>query len=60
MTDYAAALESFGLDAGTAAFVASLDEGVANGELEVSTDDLVALIGRQSTPLAEAVAAAKS
>jgi NAD(P)H dehydrogenase (quinone) len=60
VAEYAAALESFGLPAGTAAFVASLDEGVANGELEVSEADLVGLIGRPSTPLAEAVAAAKA
>jgi NAD(P)H dehydrogenase (quinone) len=57
--DYVAALESFGLPAATAAFVASLDEGVANGELHVSDADLVALIGRPSTPLATAVAAAR-
>ena len=57
--DYAAALESYGLPAGTAAFVASLDEGIAHGELEVSDADLVGLIGRPATPLAEAVSAAK-
>ena len=56
---YAAALESYGLPAGTAAFVASLDEGIARGELEVSDADLVGLIGRPATPLAEAVSAAK-
>ena len=59
VAEYAAVLESVGLPSGTAAFVASLDEGIAGGALEVSTDDLVGLIGRPSTPLAEAVAAAK-
>ncbi|BEP12882.1 SDR family oxidoreductase [Acidothermaceae bacterium B102] len=59
-TDYAEALESYGLPAPTAAFVASLDEGIAHGELEVSDADLVGLIGRPATPLADAVAAAKA
>ena len=48
VAEYAAVLESVGLPSDTAAFVASLDEGVANGELEVSTDDLVSLIGRRA------------
>jgi NAD(P)H dehydrogenase (quinone) len=57
--ELAAALEGAGLPAATASFVAALDEGVARGDLDVSDADLVRLIGRKSTPLAEAISAAK-
>ena len=56
--EYAAALEQVGLDAGTAAFVASLDASIARGELETTSGDLERLLGRPATPLAEAVRAA--
>lgn len=56
--DLAAALESSGLDAGTAGFVASIDQAIAKGELETASDDLARLLGRPSTPLAEAIRAA--
>ncbi|MDX6254758.1 MAG: hypothetical protein QOJ11_1092 [Frankiales bacterium] len=55
-----AELEAAGLPAQTAGFVAALDEGIARGDLEVSEADLVGLIGRPPTALAEAVSAAKS
>ncbi len=53
-----AALEAAGLPAETAAFVAALDEAAAQGDLEVSDTDLVRLIGRPTTPLAQAISAA--
>jgi NAD(P)H dehydrogenase (quinone) len=56
--ELAAALEAAGLDAGTAGFVASLDEAIARGDLDVPSDDLPNLLGRPVTPLAEAIRAA--
>lgn len=53
-------LESAGLPTATATFVASLDEATARGDLETSDAQLVALIGRPATPLAEAILAAKA
>lgn len=53
--EYTAALESSGLDAGSARFVAALDESIARGELETTPDTLIRLIGRPTTPLVEAV-----
>lgn len=47
-----------GLPAATAAFVASLDEGAARGDLVTDSTDLERLLGRPSTPLADAVRAA--
>ncbi len=47
-----------GLPAATAAFVASLDEGTARGDLATDSTDLADLLGRPSTPLAHAVRAA--
>jgi NAD(P)H dehydrogenase (quinone) len=58
--DYAAALESFGMDAGTAGFVAALDESIARGELETDSGHLEALLGRPSTSLRDAIRAAQS
>jgi NAD(P)H dehydrogenase (quinone) len=58
--ELAAALESVGLPPATAAFVASLDEAIARGELEVSDADLVRLLGRPVTTLAEGISAAKA
>lgn len=56
--EYAKALEGFGVDPGTAAFVAALDESIARGELETTGDDLARLLGRPPTPLIEAIRAA--
>jgi NAD(P)H dehydrogenase (quinone) len=53
-----AILESVGLDAGTAGFVTALDVATKRGDLYIETGDLQRLLGRDSTPLAEAVAAA--
>jgi NAD(P)H dehydrogenase (quinone) len=53
-----AILESVGLDAGTAAFVTGLDVATKRGDLFTDTGDLQRLLGRDSTPLAEAVVAA--
>src|ERR1700712_3322020 len=54
-----AILTGSGLDAETAGFVAALDEAIARGELDTSSGDLERLIGRPSTPLVEAVRAAR-
>lgn len=48
-----AALTGAGLDEGTAGFVAAIDEGIARGDLDVPDTDLVALLGRPVTPLAD-------
>ncbi|GHH77115.1 SDR family oxidoreductase [Promicromonospora soli] len=56
--EYAAALEHVGLDAGTAGFVAGLDASIAAGDLETDSEDLVRLLGRPTTPLADVVRAA--
>jgi NAD(P)H dehydrogenase (quinone) len=55
--DYAAALEQVGLDAGTAGFVAGLDASIAAGDLETDSEDLVRLLGRPATSLADVVGA---
>ena len=47
-----------GLPAPTAAFVASLDEGTARGDLATNSTDLADILGRPSTPVADAVRAA--
>ena len=49
---------SAGLPASAAALVASLDEGTARGDLATDSTDLTDLLGRPSTPLADAVRAA--
>jgi NAD(P)H dehydrogenase (quinone) len=56
--EYAATLEQVGLDAGTAGFVAGLDASIAAGDLETDSEDLVGLLGRPVTPLADVVGAA--
>ncbi|MGW1488208.1 SDR family oxidoreductase, partial [Micromonospora parva] len=48
--ELASALQNVGLDAGTAGFVAALDQSIANGELTTDSDDLSRLLGRPSTP----------
>jgi len=50
-------LQGAGLDAGTAAFVAAIDEGVARGDVDTDSQDLAELIGRPVTPMAEVVRA---
>jgi NAD(P)H dehydrogenase (quinone) len=50
-------LVAAGLPEGTAAFAAHLDGEIAEGVLDDATDDLRRLIGRPTTPLAEAVPA---
>jgi NAD(P)H dehydrogenase (quinone) len=53
-----AILEGVGLDAGTAGFVTALDVATKRGDLFVDSGDLQRLLGRESTPLAPAIAAA--
>jgi NAD(P)H dehydrogenase (quinone) len=53
-----AILEGVGLDAGTAGFVTALEIATERGDLFTDTGDLQRLLGRESAPLAEAVAAA--
>jgi NAD(P)H dehydrogenase (quinone) len=53
-----AILTGAGLDDGTAAFVAALDEAAARGDLDAASTDLTRLIGRAPTPLADVVRAA--
>ncbi|MGC5013413.1 SDR family oxidoreductase [Streptosporangium sp. DT93] len=53
--EYAAALRRSGMDEGTAAFVASLDESIARGDLEAGAGDLARLLGRPVTPLDEVI-----
>jgi NAD(P)H dehydrogenase (quinone) len=56
--EYAAALVSAGLPAPYADLLADGDRGVADGELHDASGTLSALIGRPTTPLADAVKAA--
>jgi NAD(P)H dehydrogenase (quinone) len=51
-------LHGFGLDDGTAGFVAALDNNIREGTLDSSSTDLRDLIGRPTTPLAEGLAGA--
>lgn len=48
-----AGLRAAGLDAGTAAFVAGIDDAIARGALSQTDGTLSALIGRPTTPLVE-------
>ena len=56
--EHVAALESVGLDAGTAAFVAGIDDAIRRGVLDVPTGTLSRLIGRPTTSLVEGLRAA--
>ncbi|WP_395245549.1 SDR family oxidoreductase [Agromyces sp. MMS24-K17] len=56
--EHVAALESAGLDAGTAAFVAGLDDAIRRGSLEFTDGTLSRLIGRPTTSLADGLRAA--
>jgi len=58
VAEYAAALEQVGLDAGTVGFLAGLDASIAAGDLVTDSEDLVRLLGRPATPLADVVSAA--
>lgn len=53
-----AALESAGLDAGTAGFVAGIDDGIRRGVLANADGTLARLIGRPTTSLVEGLRAA--
>lgn len=58
--EYVALLVGVGLPEGFAQVLADADRGAAKGALHVGTDDLVGLLGRPVTPLADAVRAALS
>ncbi|MFW5470985.1 SDR family oxidoreductase [Knoellia sp. CPCC 206435] len=58
VADYAAALVGAGLPQGYARALASSDDGLRQGALLVETGDLSRLLGRPTTPLAQAVATA--
>jgi NAD(P)H dehydrogenase (quinone) len=58
--EYVALLVGVGLPEGFAQVLADADRGAAKGALHVETDDLVGLLGRPVTPLADAVRAALS
>ncbi|HEY9311129.1 SDR family oxidoreductase [Williamsia sp.] len=53
--DYAAALAGAGVPEAFAAVLAGVDRGIARGELDTDSGDLQKLIGRPSTPVAEAI-----
>ena len=55
---YKGILTGAGLPEPLAAILAGVDESIEKGELVVASGDLSRLIGRPTTPLAEAVAAA--
>lgn len=52
-----AGLEQAGLDAGTAAFVAGIDDAIARGALSQTDGTLARVIGRPTTPLVEGLRA---
>ena len=54
---YAVALTSAGLDAGTVGFVTALDAGIRDGALADSDGTLSRIIGRPTTPLVEGLRA---
>jgi NAD(P)H dehydrogenase (quinone) len=54
---YAETLKGFGLPAPVAEMLSSANEGIARGELDDRSGDLHRLMGRATTPLAQAVAA---
>lgn len=56
--DLVVALTGVGLDEGTANFLAALDANIAEGALDNDSDDLAQLLGREPTPLVDAVRAA--
>ena len=58
VAEYQQALVGFGLPEAFAPILADVDRGIAVGELHVTSGDLARLIGRPTTPLSAAVAAA--
>ncbi len=58
VAELVAILEAAGLDRPTAELFAAADEGVARGDVYTDSDDLARLIGRPSTPFADAIRAA--
>jgi NAD(P)H dehydrogenase (quinone) len=54
--DFSRALVDYGVPEGTATLLAGADSGTAKGEMFVDSGDLRRLIGRPTTPLADAVA----
>ena len=56
--EHTAILQGFGLDAGTAGFVAALDANIRDGALDSASTDLRDLIGRPTTPLLQALTSA--
>ncbi len=58
VAELARVLEGSGMPAGTAGFVASLSEASGRGDMNADPATLTRLIGRPSTPLRDAVAAA--
>ncbi|WP_062467099.1 NAD(P)H-binding protein [Demequina maris] len=54
----ASTFEEVGMEPGVAAFWAAIDGSIAKGELDTASTALADLIGRPTTPLADAVAAA--
>lgn len=55
--EHVALLESFGLDAGTAGFVAAIDDGIRRGVIGEVDGTLSRLIGRPTTPLVDGLRA---
>jgi NAD(P)H dehydrogenase (quinone) len=53
--EHVSLLEGFGLDPGTAGFVAALDGNIRDGELAQTDGTLARLIGRPTTPLVDAL-----
>ena len=51
-------LTGAGLDEGTAGFVVALDESIARGDLDIESTDLLELLARPLTPVADVVRAA--
>ena len=58
MAEYAGLLTSAGIPESAAAMIADADRGLAHGDLYVGTGHLRQLIGRPTTSLPDAVAAA--
>ncbi|MGA4506554.1 SDR family oxidoreductase [Propionibacteriaceae bacterium G1746] len=56
VAEYQSVLESAGLPADVAGFVAGMDEAIAEGALESDSTDLQQLLGRDTTPAAVALA----
>lgn len=57
IADLTAGLQQAGLDAGTAAFVAGIDDAIARGALSQTDGTLSRVIGRPTTPLIEGLRA---